>query len=251
MDPIAAFKKECEERVNGFGQDSALQELSLEWVRKSWSKKYSYNFRWLGRPIIQLPQDILAMQELIWEVRPDLIMETGIAHGGSLVFYASMLELLGGAGRVLGVDIDIRAHNRREIESHPMFRRIEMIEGSSIAPDVVAEVTRRARGRRVMVCLDSCHERDHVLAELRCYSELVEVGGYVVVFDTIVQDLAGVDGSRDDFETNNPMAAVRAFLAETDEFEVAQDLNHKLLITHNPNGFLRRVKRGIGPAQER
>jgi cephalosporin hydroxylase len=241
MDPVAAFEKECEERVGGYGEDRELLDLSRRWVRKSWSEKYSYNFKWLGRPIIQLPQDILAMQEMIWEVKPQLIIETGIAHGGSLIFYASMLELIGGEGTVLGIDVDIREHNRKEIEQHPMFRRIRMIEGDSTAADVVRKVKNLADpGKKAIVCLDSCHEEAHVLKELRLYSEFVSVGSYLVVFDTIVEDLAGVKGARDDFGTNNPKAAVRTFLSENDHFEVVEKWDHKLLVTHNPGGFLRR-----------
>ena len=243
MDPISTFNKECEERVRGYGENQNLKESSLEWVKKSWSEKYSYNFRWMGRPIIQLPQDMMAMQEIIWEVRPDLIVEAGIAHGGSLIFYASILELLGGYGEVLGIDIDIREHNRKEIEKHPMFRRIRMIQGSSIAPETVEQVKGLARGKnKIIVCLDSCHEKDHVLSEMKAYSDLVSMGSYMVVFDTIVEDLAGVRGAKKDFATNNPKAAVREFLKENKGFEISSKWDHKLLVTHNPGGFLRRVR---------
>jgi len=243
MDPIVAFENECEGRIRGYGENGELQALSSKWVRKSWSEKYSYNFKWLGRPIIQLPQDIIATQEIIWEVRPDLIVETGIAHGGSLIFYASMLELMGGDGEVLGIDIDIREHNRKEIEKHSMFKRIRMIQGSSIDPEVVDDVKRLAEQKnRVLVCLDSNHEKNHVLAEMRAYCQLVSIGSYMVVFDTIVEELVGVKGSKDDFGTNNPKAAVRVFLSENGNFEVVEKWNHKLLITHNPSGFLRRIK---------
>jgi len=243
MDPVSAFSKECEERVGSYGENQGLKESSLEWVKKSWSEKYSYNFRWMGRPIIQLPQDIMAMQEIIWEISPDLIVETGIAHGGSLIFYASMLELIGAEGEVLGIDIDIREHNRREIESHPMFRRIRMIQGSSIDPELVERVKRIAGDKnKIIVCLDSCHEKDHVLSEMNAYSELVSIGSYMVVFDTIVEDLVGVKGAGDDFGSNNPKAAVREFLKMNKAFEVCDKWDNKLLITHNPGGFLRRIK---------
>jgi cephalosporin hydroxylase len=243
MDPIEAFENECDDRIRKYEADEELQELSLKWVRKSWGEKYSYNFKWMGRPIIQLPQDILAMQEIIWDVRPDLIVEIGIAHGGSLVFYASMLELIGGAGEVLGIDVDIREHNRKEIEKHSMFKRIRMIQGSSIDPEVVDEVKRCAeKKKRVLVCLDSNHEKDHVLNEMRAYCQLVSIGSYMVVFDTIVDKLVGVKGAGDDFATNNPLLAVQAFLSENTDFKVDEDWNHKLLITHNPSGFIRRTK---------
>lgn len=242
MDPIAAFENECEDRIREYEEDGELQALSREWVRKSWSEKYSYNFKWLGQPIIQLPQDIIAMQEIIWEVQPDLIVETGIAHGGSLIFYASMLELIGGDGEVLGIDIDIREHNRKEIERHSMFKRIRMIQGSSIDPEVVDGVKRLAEQKnRVLVCLDSNHEKDHVLAEMRAYCQLVSIGSFMVVFDTVVDKLTGVKGARDDFATNNPWLAVQAFLLENSDFKVIENWNHKLLITHNPNGFLQRI----------
>lgn len=242
MDPTAAFENECDDRIMKYAKEDELKALSREWVRKSWGEKYSYNFMWLGRPIIQLPQDIIAMQEIIWEVQPDLIVETGIAHGGSLIFYASMLELIGGTGEVLGIDIDIREHNRREIERHSMFKRIRMIQGSSIDPEVVDDVKKIAeQKKKVLVCLDSNHEKDHVLEEMKAYCQLVSIGSYMVVFDTIVEELKGVKGFKDDFENNNPRAAIRAFLSENSNFEVVENWNHKLLITHNPNGFLQRI----------
>ncbi|MCG3769145.1 MAG: Rhamnosyl O-methyltransferase [Nitrosomonadaceae bacterium] len=176
--------------------DPRIKTLTTQWMEASVEERYSYNFSWLGRPIIQYPQDIVAMQEIIWSVQPDLIIETGIAHGGSLIFSASMLELNAACGGpvdayVLGIDIDIREHNRSAIESHPMFRRIRMIEGSSIDPKVVEEVVAAAGGRqRVMVCLDSNHTHDHVLAELETYARLTSVGSYCVVFDTVIADLS-------------------------------------------------------------
>jgi len=236
MDPIVAFENECEGRIRGYGENGELQALSSKWVRKSWSEKYSYNFKWLGRPIIQLPQDIIATQEIIWEVRPDLIVETGIAHGGSLIFYASMLELMGGDGEVLGIDIDIREHNRKEIEKHSMFKRIRMIQGSSIDPEVVDDVKRLAEQKnRVLVCLDSNHEKNHVLAEMRAYCQLVSIGSYMVVFDTIVEELVGVKGSKDDFGTNNPKAAVRVFLSENGNFEVVEKTDQMMFATFVQN----------------
>ena len=170
--------------------DGELQRLAGKFFEKTIEHSYSYNFTWMGRPIIQYPQDMIAMQEIIWSVRPDLIIETGIAHGGSLIFYASMLELIGGPGTVLGIDIDIRAHNREAIEAHPMSKRIEMMQGSSIDPAVVQQVAEVAgRSTRVMVALDSNHTHDHVLGELEMYSPFVTQGSYLVVFDTVVDDL--------------------------------------------------------------
>ncbi|MCK4269807.1 MAG: cephalosporin hydroxylase family protein [Methanogenium sp.] len=206
--------------------------------------KYSYNFSWMGRPIIQYPQDIMAMQELIWQVKPDLIIETGIAHGGSLIFYASMLELLGGDGQVVGIDLDIREHNRVEVEKHPMFKRITMFEGSSTDNDILESVKNLAKDKKsVMVVLDSNHTHEHVFEELRLYSPFVTVGSYCVVFDTIVEDMPG--GSFSDRpwgKGNNPKTAVWEFLKTNDYFEIDHDIENKLLITVAPDGYLKRVK---------
>jgi cephalosporin hydroxylase len=206
--------------------------------------RYSYNFSWMGRPVIQYPQDLVAMQELIWTVQPDLIVETGVAHGGSLVFYASMLELLGRPGTVLGIDIEIRPHNRSAIEAHPMFRRIELIEGSSIAPDVVRRVHERAASaKRVLVVLDSNHSHAHVLAELEAYSPLVRSGSYVVVFDTVVEDMdPSLMGGRPWSKGDNAKTAVHAFLKSNPRFELDQEIEQKLLLTVAPDGFLRCVR---------
>jgi cephalosporin hydroxylase len=226
-----------------------MDRRGLDFIIASLRDKYSYNFTWLGRPIIQYPQDIVAMQELIWATQPDLIIETGIARGGSLIFHAAMLELNAACGgnpdaAVLGVDIDIRAHNRTAIEAHPLARRIVMLEGSSVAAEIVAEVRARARGKeRVLVCLDSDHTHDHVLAELDAYAGLTSVGSYCVVFDTIIEDLP--EGSFPDRpwdKGNNPKTAVRAWLEHHSEFEIDKRMNEKLLITVAPDGFLRRVR---------
>jgi cephalosporin hydroxylase len=203
----------------------------------------------MGRPIIQYPQDIVAMQELIWMIKPDLIVETGIAHGGSLVFSASMLELNAACGgptdaEVLGIDIDIRAHNRAAIEEHPMSKRISMIQGSSIEPAIIDEVRARAqRKRKVLVCLDSNHTHDHVLAELEGYGMLTSVGSYCVVFDTIVDDLPGeLFPDRPWGPGNNPKTAVREFLKTHTEFEIDKRIDHKLLISVAVDGYLKRVR---------
>ncbi len=237
------------QNISGLGADDELKKFSRSWQVEAAKHNYIYNFSWLGRPIIQLPQDVFAMQELIWSIQPDLIVETGIAHGGSLIFSASMLELnaaCGGPadGEVLGIDIDIRAHNRRAIETHPLFKRISMIQGSSIAPEVIAEVRARAAGKqRVMVCLDSNHTHDHVLAELKGYAALTSVGSYCVVFDTAIEEVpADMSSDRPWGPGNNPMTAVREFLKTTDRFEIDQDISNMLLITVAPSGYLRRVK---------
>ncbi len=216
----------------------------LDFLIESCKAKYSYNFTWMGRPIIQYPQDIIAMQELIWKIKPDLIIETGIAHGGSLIFYASMLELIGGEGKVLGVDIDIREHNRKEIVKHPMYKRISLIEGSSINPSVAEQVYTYAKDvGRVLVCLDSNHTHDHVLRELELYAPLVTVGSYCVVFDTVIQDLPDeLFPDRPWGKGNNPKTAVWEFLKTNDVFMIDNDIWRKLLISVAPDGYLKRVK---------
>src|SRR6185312_5177663 len=187
--PIELFKKECAEGIESYSTNKELKDAAHQFNIVSNNDKYSYNFTWMGRPIIQYPQDMIAMQELIWDIKPDLIIETGIAHGGSLIYYASIMELIG-KGEILGIDIDIRTHNRNEIESHPMSKRISMIEGSAVDENIVAQVREKAKDKAViMVCLDSNHTHDHVLQELKLYSPFVTVGSYCVVFDTIIQDM--------------------------------------------------------------
>lgn len=237
-----SFDDEVRNRIRAQADNKALKATSDAFIRQSIEARYSYNFSWMGRPIIQYPQDMVAMQEILWQLQPDLVIETGIAHGGSLVLYASILELIG-KGRVLGVDIDIRAHNRAAIEAHPMARRIDMIQGSSIDPGIVAEVSRRADGRRTLVVLDSNHTHDHVLAELRAYAPLVSVGSYCVVFDTVVEHLpAGSYPDRPWDVGNNPKTAVAAFLSERDDFEVDDGCEAKTLITAAPGGYLKRIR---------
>ena len=235
--------------ISNLGSDADLQKSSIDWIRDTAKHNYSYNFSWLGRPIIQYPQDILAMQELIWSIKPDLIIETGIAHGGSLIFSASMLELNAICGgpqdaEVLGVDIDIRAHNREAIEQHPMFKRITMIQGSSIAADIIKQVKAKADGKqRILVCLDSNHTHDHVLAELEAYAPLTSVGSYCVVFDTIIEDMpAEMFPDRPWGPGNNPKTAVWEYLKTHPEFEIDKEMDHKLLISVAPDGYLKRTR---------
>jgi cephalosporin hydroxylase len=244
MSEVAKFLEEVSTNIERLKGASALQQRSREWLKEAGAYRYSYNFTWLGRPIIQVAQDVMAMQELIWRIRPELIVETGVAHGGSLIFYASMLELLGGSGRVLGVDIDIRAHNREAIEQHPMSKRIDLLQGSSIDPALVSAVRDRAQGKGpVLVVLDSNHTHEHVLGELRAYQSLVEAGSYVVVFDTAIEDLpADAFQDRPWGPGNSPRTAVRAFLEESDRFVVDEDIDAKLLISVAPGGYLRCVK---------
>jgi cephalosporin hydroxylase len=247
-DPVLGFDQERQESIAKYVTDKAWQDLSSRWLHRAFAQRYMYNFSWLGRPIIQTPIDIVAMQELIWSTKPDLIIETGIAHGGSLIFSASMLELNAACGgpqdaEVLGVDIDIRAHNRAAIEAHPMFKRIAMIQGSSVAPEIIEQVQAKAEGKgRVLVCLDSNHTHDHVLAELQAYAPLTSVGSYCVVFDTVIEDMpAEMFPDRPWGPGNNPRTAVREYLKGHPEFEIDKQIDHKLLISVAPDGYLKRV----------
>ncbi len=221
-----------------------LRTLSLRWLELSVRQQYSYNFTWLGRPIIQYPQDIVAIQEVIWSVKPDLVIETGIAHGGSLILSASILELIGSEGHVLGIDIDIRAHAHAGVGGHPLAKRITMIQGSSVAPSTIDQVRNFAAGKeRVLVILDSMHTRDHVQQELDAYSPLVKKGSYIVVLDTVVDDLpADLYPDRPWGPGNGPKTAVREFLQRNERFEVDRDLESRLVITTAPEGFLRCVR---------
>lgn len=210
-------------------------------MRRSATYEYSYHFTWLGRPIIQYPQDMIAVQEIIWDIKPDLIIETGIARGGSLILSASILELLGGDGLVVGVDIDIREANRLAIESHPMSKRIRMIEGSSTAPEVVGAVAALSQGRGpVIVLLDSNHTHDHVLRELELYSPMVKPGGYIVVFDTVIEEMPPRSYPDRPWDLgNNPQTAIRAFLEGNERFEVDEAMDRRLMISVAPGGYLR------------
>ncbi|HEX2535568.1 MAG TPA: cephalosporin hydroxylase family protein [Chitinophagaceae bacterium] len=242
-DAIEAFRNECEQRIAAHKGNSALQEAAAAFELESNRSQYSYNFSWMGRPIIQYPQDMIAMQEIIWKVQPDLIIETGIAHGGSLIYYASLLELIG-KGEVLGIDIDIRKHNREAIEAHPMFRRIKMIQGSSIAPETVEQVKAHAAGKeKILVCLDSNHTHAHVLEELRYYAPFVSLNSYIVVFDTIVEELPddylpGRPWKRGD----NPKTAVYSFLKDNPQFVIDERIDNQLLVSVAPEGYLKRIK---------
>ena len=243
------FDKEVAARVAGNGHDEPLKAAAHAFTAASIRPRYSYNFSWMGRPIIQYPQDIVAMQELIWQVQPDLIIETGIAHGGSLIFSASMLELNAACGGpkdaiVLGVDIDIREHNHEAILAHPMSKRITMIQGSSVAPEIVAQVHARAAGRqRVLICLDSNHTHEHVLAELKAYAPLTSVNSYCIVFDTVIEDMpAELFPDRPWGPGDNPKTAVWAYLKEHPEFQIDRQIDRKLMISVAPDGYLKRVR---------
>jgi cephalosporin hydroxylase len=264
------FLTERCERIAANASDVRLLESSREFLRETIRTAYSYNFEWLSRPIIQYPQDMVAMQEIIWRVRPDLVIETGIAHGGSLIYSASLLALLDYCDaavsgttidprvpvrKVLGIDIDIRPHNRQAIESHPMASRIAMLQGESTDPEIIDEVHKIASGyQRIMVCLDSNHTHDHVLAELQAYAPLVSGGSYCIVFDTVIEELpATLLGDRPWAKGNSPMTAVASYLSAIAEqrveardgkplaFEIDTTIDSKLLISVAPRGYLQRV----------
>lgn len=236
------FEAEKRVEIAAMASDASFRTLSRSWFDASCRHRYSYHFTWLGLPVIQYPQDLVALQEIIWRVRPDTIVETGIARGGSLIFFASMLELIG-SGRVVGVDIDIRAHNRAAIESHPLARRIELIEGSSTDPAVGRRVRNSVQGRSAMVVLDSSHSHQHVAEELMLYSPLVRKGGYLIVLDTVVEDLpADLFPGRPWGPGNNPRTAVQAFLRQNDRFQADTEIENKLMFTVAPGGYLRCTK---------
>ena len=252
------YRSEVERNIDGLIKDSDVQALSRIWVREIARHKYAYNFTWLGRPAIQFPNDPWALQEIIWSVKPDLIIETGIAHGGSIIFSASMLALLDIADaienkeimdpevskrKVVAIDIDIREHNRKAIQNHPLASRIQLIEGSSISQEVIKQVNEEAKNfKKVLVCLDSNHTHEHVLAELNAYASLVSLGSYCIVYDTLVEDMpAELSGNRPWGPGNNPKTAVHEFLRFNKEFQIDASIHSKLLITVAPDGYLKRI----------
>lgn len=253
------FQKEVAQRIAAVPDNKELCAAASAFMLASALPKYSYNFSWQGRPIIQYPQDMIAMQELVWEIKPDLIIETGIAHGGSLIFSASLLAQLdlcdaiesgqkldpkNSRRKVLGIDIDIRAHNRAAIEAHPMASRIQMIQGSSIAPEIFEQVKAIAANySRVLIYLDSNHTHDHVLAELKAYAPLTSKGSYCVVFDTVVEDMPKeMFPDRPWGPGDNPKTAVWEYLKTHPEFEIDKSMQDKLLITVAPDGYLKRIR---------
>lgn len=258
-DAVQDFEKQKENNLKSVANDKALIDSGYRFIAESAKYNYTYNFSWMGRPIIQLPQDMVAMQELIWEVKPDLVIEMGIAHGGSLIMNASLLAMLDYCDavekgetldpqktkrKVLGVDIDIRAHNKSAIEAHPTAHHIDMIEGSSIEANTISKVKDYAAGfETIMVVLDSNHTHDHVLAELEAYAQLTSIGSYCVVFDTAIEDMPdSMYPNRPWGKGNNPKTAVWEYLKTHPEFEIDKSIESKLLMTVAPDGYLKRVK---------
>jgi cephalosporin hydroxylase len=240
------FQTERNDNIAAISDDKEFANKTSAWLHHAQERKYSYQFDWMGLPIIQYPQDVLAMQELVWSIKPDLIVETGIARGGSAIFYASLLELNAMCGgptdaEVVAIDIDIRDHNRQAIETHPMAKRLQMIEGSSIDTNIVEQVKSRAAGRKsILVCLDSNHTHDHVLEELRAYAPLVTKDSYMVVFDTLIEELPhDAIGERPWGPGDNPLTAIHKYLQEDDRFEIDEDRHTKLQITVAKEGFLK------------
>lgn len=253
-----SFKKEVEERLKAVESNQELKDAAYQFMKSSLAPKYSYNYSWMGRPIIQYPQDMAAMQELVWQVKPDLIIETGIAHGGSLIMNASFLALLELSEaaengqvvdpkkpkrKVLGIDIDIRPHNLEAIKAHPMSNRIDMIQGSSIAPEIINQVKEYSKAyKTILISLDSNHTHEHVLAELEAYAPLTSVNSYCVVFDGVVEDMPQeLSGDRPWGPGNNPKTAVWEYLKSHSEFEIDKSVQNKLLITVAPDGYLKRI----------
>jgi cephalosporin hydroxylase len=243
MNERERFREEVIARVRRNGRDESLRRASSAWLAAADAAKYEYNFSWLGRPIIQYPQDIVALQEIIWRTRPEVIVETGVAHGGSTVLYASMLALLGGDRRVVAVDVEIRPHNGEALDAHPLRDRMILLQGSSTDEAIARRVRELAAGKAAMVCLDADHRHRHVLAELELYSPLVRPGGYLIVFDTSIEALApgGCEG-RPWGRGDNPRTAVDEFLGRCDRFEIDRAIDDQLMITSAPGGFLRCIK---------
>ncbi len=244
LDPVEAHAVKVRENIRRLGEHPETRELSIRWNAEVNRHNYTHNFSWMGRPLIQFPQDLIAMQELLWRIRPTLVIECGIAHGGSLIFYASLMEMMGIDGEILGIDVDIRPHNFREITKHAMYKRITMIEGSSIEDRTVEKVCAFAEHHEsILVCLDSNHTHDHVLRELRSYAPLVSIESYCVVFDTGIDDMPAEDSAdRPWGPGNSPKSAVHQYLTENRGFEIDHEMVNKLLITACPDGYLKRIE---------
>ncbi len=244
MDDRKKFQEDVAREVVQMGENAFFQQTTRQWFQVATDANYSYHFSWMGLPIIQFPQDMMAMQELIWEVKPDCIIETGVARGGSLIFYAAMMKMMDLTGKVIGVDIDIRPHNRESIEKHSLAKYIDLVQGSSIDENTVAQVKELAKGsQKILVVLDSMHSHAHVLKELELYTPFVKKGSYCVVFDTVIEDMPkGHYADRPWDVGNNPKTAVWEFLQNNDRFEINASIHHKLQITVAPEGYLKCIK---------
>jgi len=245
-DPIAKFFEERKSDIDRMGKDKDFQKKSLEWILHANQYKYVYNFKWMGQPIIKFPADIIVQQEIMWKLKPDLIIETGIAHGGSILFSASMIEMMGVKGEVVAVDIDIREHNKKLIKEHPMYKNITMYEGSSIDPKIFEKVKNHTKNKKcIMVILDSSHTHEHVLEELKLYAPLVSLNSYCIVLDTFIEYLpkgySSQHGKRSWDVGNNPYTAMKTFLEKNNNFSVDKNLSNKGMITETIEGYLKRI----------
>jgi cephalosporin hydroxylase len=245
---MLTIEEEGRQRRLNLYSDEAFEAISRQWVRVGWNQKYQYTFAWMGRPVIQLPEDLIRVQEVVYRIRPDVIVETGIAHGGSLIFYSAVCKAIG-KGRIIGVDVEIRPQNRAAIEAHELFDRITLVEGNSTDPETVSRVKALiAPGQTVLVILDSNHSRDHVLQELESYAGLVSIGSYIVATDGIMLDLYDLPRGKKNWATDNPSSAAREFAAEHSDFVIEQPawtFNESTLsknITHWPGGWLKRIR---------
>ncbi len=245
-DVITVTEGESVEKY-GIGSPEGFKVISDLWLRSGWDAKYVYGFSWMGRPIIQLPDDLIRIQEVMYSVKPDVIIETGVAHGGGLIFYASLCKAMG-RGKVIGVDVEIRPHNRKAIEEHELFEYITLIEGNSIGDDIVKQVESHVKpGETVLVTLDSCHTKAHVAAELEAYSHLVSAGSYIVAMDGIMEDMAGAPRSDPDWTWNNPSEAALEFVKNNPDFQLEEpefpfnEGEIKQRVTYWPNAFIKRI----------
>ena len=242
-DPVKEFFEERKADIELMGNDQKLREMSLEWMLRADKYKYTYNFTWMGIPIIKFPSDMIIQQELMWKLKPDIIIETGIAHGGSILFSASIMEINGVNGEVVAIDTDIREHNKKLIVNHPMYKRITMYEGSSVDQNIVTKVLKHVENKKcIMVILDSLHSHEHVLEELKIYAPLVTPGSYVILPDTFIEFFPkGYYSHNRPWDVgNNPYTAMKAFLTENKNFLIDKELNNKAMISETVDGYLRR-----------
>jgi hypothetical protein len=245
QEPIQQFLDERNADIERMGSDQELRQKSIDWMIHADRYKYTYNYSWMGRPIIKFPNDMVIQQELMWELKPDLVIETGIAHGGSIIFTASMMEMMNIDGEVVGIDVDIRPHNRTKIEAHPMMKRITMYEGDSVSDAMVEKVRVHTNGKKcVMVILDSLHSHAHVYKELRSYAPMTTLGSYCILPDTFIEFFPkGYYSETRPWDVgNNPHSAMKQYISETDNFEIDHARTDKAMITETIDGYLKRVK---------